>query len=117
VPGVLAGLLISPTAALAMLAVYVLVQQSENYLLVPRIIGASIAIHPAILIIILFAAGGLFGLAGVFLAPPLTAIARDLFLYTYRRLQGFTPAQARRAIAQRHGGEMQESTEKGDSDE
>ena len=45
VPGVLTGLLISLTTAIAMLAVYMIVQQVENYLLVPRIIGTSIVIH------------------------------------------------------------------------
>jgi len=103
-PGVLTGLLISPTAALAVLLVYVIVQQAENQLLVPWIIGESIAIHPAILIVILFAAGGVFGLIGIFLAPPLAALGRDVFVYTYRRLEGYSPDGARRAVAERHAG-------------
>jgi predicted PurR-regulated permease PerM len=112
-PGILAGLLISPTTALAMLGVYIIVQQTENYLLVPRIIGASIAIHPAILIVILFAAGGVFGLPGIFLAPPLAAIGRDVFVYTYRRLDGLAPADAGRAGEDRQGDEAGESCAKG----
>lgn len=93
VPGLLAGLLISPTTGLAMLAVYIIVQQLENNLLVPRVIGSHISIHPAILTIILFAAGGVFGLVGVFLASPVAAISRDVFVYVYHRLQGKTPEE------------------------
>jgi len=42
--------------------------------------------------------GQVFGLLGVVLAAPLTAIARDLFVYVYRRLDGYSAAAARRSI-------------------
>lgn len=88
IPGILIGLFISPTTGFAVLIVYVIVQQLENNLLVPRIIGESVGIHPAILTVVLIAMGQVFGLLGIILAAPLSAIARDLFIYCYRRLDG-----------------------------
>jgi predicted PurR-regulated permease PerM len=102
IPGVLIGFFGGEgglQAGLAVLVVYIVVQQLENNLLVPRIIGESVGVHPAILTVILIAMGQVFGLLGIVLAAPLTAIARDLFVYVYRRLDGLSPAAARHAIS------------------
>jgi predicted PurR-regulated permease PerM len=93
IPGVLIGLFISPATALFVALVYIVVQQIENSFLVPRIIGGSIGIHPAILTVVVIAMGYTFGLLGVILAAPAAAIARDLFIYAHRRLDG-QPAEA-----------------------
>ncbi len=95
IPGVLLASFISPTAALAAAAVYVIVQQIENNILIPRIIGQSIGIHPAILMVILIAMGYSFGLPGIILAAPLSAISRDLFIYVHRRLDGVSAVEAK----------------------
>ena len=93
IPGILIGLFISPTTALAVFIVYIVVQQFENSFLVPRIIGGSVGIHPAILTVVVIAMGYTFGLLGIVLAAPIAAIARDLFIYAHRRLDG-QPAEA-----------------------
>ncbi|HEU5098765.1 MAG TPA: AI-2E family transporter [Roseiflexaceae bacterium] len=101
IPGVLVGFFGGENgvqAGLAVLVLYIVVQQLENNLLVPRIIGESVGVHPAILTVILIAMGQVFGLLGVVLAAPLTAIARDLFVYIYRRLDGLSAAAARESI-------------------
>jgi predicted PurR-regulated permease PerM len=102
IPGVIIGFL-SPSdpvgTGLAVLLLYVIVQQLENNLLVPRIVGDSVGVHPAILTVVLIAMGQVFGLLGVILSAPLAAIARDLFLYIYRRLGGQSPDAAMRSIS------------------
>ena len=85
---------------IAVLILIVVIQQLENNLLVPRIIGNSVGVHPAILTVTLIVFGSVFGLAGVILAAPTTAILRDLYRYVYRRLSNNTPAQAIEGIAQ-----------------
>lgn len=95
VPAVLLGFTVSPGAGVAAILLYVIIQQLENNILVPRIVGESVGIHPAILTIALIVMGQVFGLIGVILSAPLTAIARDLFVYTYRRLGGKSPELAR----------------------
>jgi predicted PurR-regulated permease PerM len=94
IPGVLLASFISPTTAIAVVAVYVVVQQIENNILIPRIIGQSIGIHPAILMVVLIAMGYSFGLFGIILAAPLSAISRDLFIYVHRRLDGASAVEA-----------------------
>lgn len=97
IPAIVLGFL-SPTdpvgTGIAVIILYIIVQQLENNFLVPRIVGDSVGVHPAILTVVLIAMGQVFGLLGVILSAPLTAIARDLFLYTYERLGGQPPAVA-----------------------
>ena len=94
IPGVLIGLFISPTTALFVALVYIVVQQIESSFLVPRIIGGSVGIHPAILTVVVIAMGYTFGLLGIVLAAPVAAIARDLFIYAHRRLDGQPATEA-----------------------
>jgi predicted PurR-regulated permease PerM len=61
-----------------------------------RVIGTSIEVHPALLMVALIVASR-FGFVWVVLAAPLVAIARDLFRYTYDRLQA--PPLAADALA------------------
>jgi predicted PurR-regulated permease PerM len=99
IPGVLFGFFAGDVqTGLAVLVIYVIVQQLENNFLVPRIVGESIGIHPAILTVVLIAMGQVYGLLGVVLAAPLAAVARDLFVYIYRRLEGLTAPAARRTL-------------------
>lgn len=65
---------------------YLGVQASENYLLVPRIHGESVHMHPALVLMLIAIGAALFGLWGVLLIVPLSAAARDVFAYIYRRL-------------------------------
>ncbi|MEN9938975.1 MAG: hypothetical protein RLZZ387_5554 [Chloroflexota bacterium] len=83
---------------LAVLALYVLIQQLENNFLVPRIVGESVGVHPAILTVVLIAMGEVFGLLGVILSAPLAAVARDLFVYVYQRLGHVPPRAALRDV-------------------
>lgn len=65
---------------------YIAVQQAENNLLVPRIQGQAVHLHPVVILILLAIGGALFGLLGVILVVPIAAAIRDVYLYVYRRL-------------------------------
>lgn len=88
VPAILIGLSISPAAALAAVVLYTAIQQLENNLLVPKVIGDAVKLHPAVMILALVAGGALFGIGGAILAAPTVALGRDLYQYTFRRLNG-----------------------------
>jgi predicted PurR-regulated permease PerM len=94
IPAVLVGASISPAAALAALGLSVVIQQVENHLLVPKVMGDAVDLHPAVLIFALVVAAALAGVWGAILAAPLTAAARDLYRYTFQRLEGQSPAEA-----------------------
>jgi predicted PurR-regulated permease PerM len=94
VPAILVGISISPAAAIAAAALYLAIQQLENNLLVPKILGDAVQLHPAVLIVALVVGGALFGIGGAILAAPVVAAGRDLYRYIFERLSGQTPAQA-----------------------
>jgi predicted PurR-regulated permease PerM len=101
-PGViLAFVLGGPVSGIVVLVMYTIIQQVENNFLVPRVIGESVGVHPAVLTVLLIAMGSVFGLVGVIVAAPLAAIARDLYLYAYRRLGGDSPDAAIERISHR----------------
>jgi len=72
--------------ALLVTLLYILIQQVENLYLLPRVVGARIRLHPAVVIIGAFAGGALGGILGILLAAPTIAGARVLGGYTLRKL-------------------------------
>ena len=73
---------------------YVVVQQLENNLLVPRVQGHALDLHPAMIILLLVVAGAVFGFVGLVVVVPLFAILRELFWYIDHRLAGAQPHEA-----------------------
>ena len=98
IPAVLIGISISPAAALAVILLWVVIQQLENNLLVPKVMGDAVELHPAVIIVALVVGGALFGIGGAILAAPIVAAGRDLYRYTFRRLDGQAPASALEVI-------------------
>lgn len=85
VPGVIvAALDANGTVGWAIL-VFFIVQQVENLLLVPRISGQSVRLHPALVMVVLVVGNEAAGLWGILLAVPFTALIRDVFKYLYLR--------------------------------
>jgi predicted PurR-regulated permease PerM len=74
VPAVLIAMTIDPQLALYTIALFTIVQLVEGYLLQPLIEARAVALAPALVIIMQLAFGAFFGLAGVALATPLTAV-------------------------------------------
>jgi predicted PurR-regulated permease PerM len=102
IPAILIGLSISPAAALAAAVLYIVIQQLENNLLVPKVLGDAVELHPAVMIFALLVGGALFGLPGAILAAPTVAIGRDLYRYTFERMHDRPPQAAFSAVTDRH---------------
>ncbi len=77
--------------ALLVVGLYVVIQQLENNILVPRIIGRSLNLHPLVVIIGAIAGANLAGVLGMFLAAPALASLRILGRYVYRKLLDLEP--------------------------
>jgi predicted PurR-regulated permease PerM len=86
VPAILLAATAGLEATVAAFILYLAVQQLENYLLVPKIQGDAVQLHPAVVIFALIVGGSLAGLLGAILALPVTAAARDVVRYLFRRL-------------------------------
>jgi predicted PurR-regulated permease PerM len=94
VPAILIGLSIGVPAAIAAAVLYTAIQQLENHILVPKVMGDAIELHPAVMILALVVGGGLFGIGGAILAAPTVAAGRDLYRYGFHRLGGRPPIEA-----------------------
>ena len=75
------GFTVSPTMGLAAIGVATVVQQLENTVLVPRVMGNTVGVSPVVTLLAISGFGALFGLGGAFLAIPLAAVLQVLFDY------------------------------------
>jgi predicted PurR-regulated permease PerM len=71
IPPVLFAFTDSPGKALAVLIVYVLVQQIESNLIVPLVMSRTTQLHPALIAIGVVMVGNLFGVVGLLVAVPI----------------------------------------------
>lgn len=96
IPAVLLGLTAGIDAAVAALILYLIVQQVENNVLVPKIQGDAVELHPSVVMVALVVGGAMAGLLGAILALPVTAAARSVFRYLFHRLDDppMTPHEA-----------------------
>lgn len=94
--GSLTGLLLAMAVALvqfwpdwtwivATLAVFIVGQFFEGNILSPKLVGASVGLHPVWVMFALFAFGAIFGFVGLLLAVPLAAVVGVLCRFALRR--------------------------------
>jgi predicted PurR-regulated permease PerM len=94
IPAVLIALLRGSTVwaidplvfALIVVAAYSVIQQLENHIIVPKIIGASVDLPPVVILIGALAGASLAGVLGIFLAAPVLATARVVAKFLLRKL-------------------------------
>jgi predicted PurR-regulated permease PerM len=86
IPAILLAATAGPQQALAALILYTAVQQLENNILVPKIQGDAVELHPGAVMFALVMGGAIYGLLGAILALPITAAGRDVYRYLFRRL-------------------------------
>jgi predicted PurR-regulated permease PerM len=84
--GVIVVLAIAPQKVIWVAIVYLAVQLLENILLVPRIHGSIMRIHPAMILVLLPLGAFIAGLWGIILVVPLTATAIELYKYARQNL-------------------------------
>lgn len=80
--------------ALITVAIYFIIQQLENSIIVPRVIGGSVNLHPIAVIcgvVIGFSVGGIWG---AFFAAPVIATLRIIGGYVHAKLLDYPPFQA-----------------------
>ena len=80
IPAVLVALIISPWLALATAILYVIVQQLENNILVPKVMERAVGLHPILVMVGVLAGGVLYGIVGIAIAVPLMAAMQVLIM-------------------------------------
>lgn len=62
-------------------------QQADSHVFAPWILGRFTRVHPLLLIFSTLLGASLFGLIGMFLAAPITALAKETFLFAMERVK------------------------------
>lgn len=78
VPGILLYLCISPVLAFVFAVMILILQQFDGWFLGPKILGDSTGLRPLWVIFAITVGGGYFGVLGMFLGVPVTAVIAHL---------------------------------------
>jgi len=70
---------------------YTVLRHSEDYFVIPLVIGRIVKLHPAVVIFSLLTGGALYGLLGVLIAVPVAATLRLILIYVGAKLRDEDP--------------------------
>lgn len=104
-------LLINPWQALAFCILFLVIQQLENNLIYPRVVGSSIGLPAMWVLSAVVIGGGLLGVLGMILFIPLTSVAYSLIRDWVKQREMMRLATQKSATATEvaHGAQDQES--------
>ncbi len=77
VPAIILAFTQAPFLALLVALLYVVVQQLENYVIVPQVMKKTVGLNPIIIIIVMLIGAKLAGIMGLILAVPLAAAGAE----------------------------------------
>jgi predicted PurR-regulated permease PerM len=86
IPAILLGFVAGPTGVAAAFFLYLGIQQLENNILVPKIQGDAVELHPSAVMFALIIGASLGGVLGAIVSLPIASASRDIFRYLFRRL-------------------------------
>ncbi|MDV0430232.1 AI-2E family transporter [Lactiplantibacillus sp. DA1] len=101
VPSVVIALVTSPWMLIQVLIVFVIEQTIEGRFISPLVLGSSLDIHPITILVVLLAAGKIFGLMGVIFGIPGYAILKVLWTHLfdwYRRSSGLYEPEKKSSV-------------------
>lgn len=92
IPPILVALTISPTQALWVAILYLVIQQIESNILVPIVMANKVRLHPITLLFFLLMMASFLGIFGAIIATPLAAVIKVIYMERYyHRLHGNLP--------------------------
>ena len=86
-PPVLYALVQDPVSALWVALLFLGIQQLEGHLVVPKVMGHSLRLHPLLVIFGLLAGGEIYGFPGILVALPLLAAGRAAWEFFAERVE------------------------------
>lgn len=101
IPAAIVAFSVDPSKVIWVGVAALLIQQAENYLLVPRVMDRSVGVNPVVTLLAIAGFGSVFGFAGAILAIPLAAIVQVLlerFVFSSEALEP-KPLQGRDATS------------------
>ena len=85
--GPLRALVQHPISALWVFLLFLGIQQLEGHIVVPKVMGHSLRLHPLLVIFGLLAGGEIYGFPGILVALPLLAAARAAWEFFSERVE------------------------------
>jgi predicted PurR-regulated permease PerM len=79
IPAILVAFTVSPAVALGVAVFFVVQQQVENHVLVPKVMERQVGVSAVVVIVALLLGGSLLGIVGAILAVPTAAILQVFF--------------------------------------
>jgi predicted PurR-regulated permease PerM len=93
VPPVLLALFTSPIAALWVVVAFVAIHQLEGHIVVPKIMGSAVGVHPLVVIFGLLIGEQVAGIVGVLIAIPVVVVVKETVIFASERF-GMSPLGA-----------------------
>ena len=88
VPAIFFGFLQSPIMGVSVIILYIIIQELENHLIVPKVMSKAVGLNPLIVIIVILIGARLSGITGALIAVPVaTAISVFLKDFMERRIE------------------------------
>jgi predicted PurR-regulated permease PerM len=87
IPPVLYALVVHPISALWVILLFFGIHQIEGHVVVPKVMGSALRLHPLLVIFGLLAGGEIYGLAGALVALPLLAAGRAMWEFFAERIE------------------------------
>lgn len=83
IPPILLGLLQGTGTMIQVIIFYVVVQQLDSHLVMPKLMGSIIEVHPVAIIAGVLIGGSLYGVIGMMIAVPTVAVLQILFRHMW----------------------------------
>ena len=90
------ALVIHPFAAVWVIVLFLIIHQIEGHIVVPKVMGSALRLHPLLVIFGLLAGAEMYGVLGIFVVLPLLAVLRALWEFFAERVtfESWAPAAA-----------------------
>ena len=72
--------------ALVVIAIYTVLRQAEDHLIIPNLVGRIVKLHPVVVIFAILAGAALGGALGLLMAVPIAATVKIILSYLYSKL-------------------------------
>ncbi|MCW2961656.1 MAG: family transporter [Thermoleophilia bacterium] len=86
IPPIVAAMFDGPGPTIAVIIFFLLLHQIEGHIVIPKLMGAAIAVHPLLVIFGILAGAQLMGIGGILLALPLLAVGRVVVVFIRERV-------------------------------
>jgi predicted PurR-regulated permease PerM len=87
IPPLVYALVVDPFSAIWVALLFLGIHQIEGHIVVPKVMGTALRLHPLLVIFGLLAGGQIYGLPGVFLALPTLAALRAVWEFFSERVR------------------------------